>query len=38
MKKLIQFIKFGLVGILNTLISEIIYIIVVCLNTYLFPQ
>ncbi len=32
MKKLIQFIKFGLVGILNTLISEIIYIIVVCLG------
>ncbi len=32
MKKWIQFIKFGLVGISNTLISELIYVIVVCLR------
>lgn len=32
MKKIMQFIKFGIVGILNTLISEIIYIVVVCMG------
>lgn len=32
MKKLVQFIKFGIVGISNTLISEIIYIFVVCIG------
>lgn len=32
MKKWMQFIKFGLVGISNTLISEGIYVVVVCLR------
>lgn len=32
MRKAIQFIKFGLVGISNTLISELIYVIVICLH------
>ncbi len=32
MKKFIQFIKFGLVGISNTLISELIYVLVICLR------
>lgn len=32
MKKFIQFIKFGLVGISNTLISELIYVLVICLH------
>lgn len=32
MKKWIQFIKFGLVGISNTLISELIYVLIVCLG------
>lgn len=32
MRKWIQFIKFGLVGISNTLISELVYVLVVCLG------
>lgn len=32
MKNLWQFIKFGIVGVSNTLISEVIYAIVVCLH------
>lgn len=32
MKKLIEFIKFSLVGVLNTIISELVYVIIVCLR------
>ena len=32
MKTLIQFIKFGIVGVFNTLISEIIYVVLVYFN------
>ncbi len=39
MKNLWQFIKFGLVGVSNTLISELIYVIVVLLKgNYLFAS
>ena len=32
MKSFWQFIKFGIVGISNTLISEVIYVLIVCLR------
>lgn len=39
MKVFWQFVKFGIVGISNTLISEVIYIIIVCLRgNYLFAS
>lgn len=34
MKKIIQFLKFILVGVSNTLISEIIYVILVCFGMH----
>lgn len=37
MKKLLQFIKFLMVGVSNTLISEVIYVILVCLGVHYAP-
>lgn len=34
MKKIIQFFKFVLVGVSNTLISEVIYVLLVCLGMH----
>ena len=39
MKHIKQFLKFGLVGLSNTLISEVIYAVIVCLKGhYLFAS
>lgn len=39
MKNIKQFLKFGLVGLSNTLISELVYVVIVCLKGhYLFAS